>query len=134
MSRSWDQFFFPAKLQCTLHGLFYLSAYRAGGTSERRQDGQFHARRHVVVVSMNYRLRIFGFLVHPGLTAESPHHASSDDGLMDQAAAIQWVKRNIAAFGCDPANITLFGESAGSFCQPSDGLTAVEEADRKGDR
>ncbi len=93
----------------------YGGGYSAGGTSERRQDGQFLARRNVVVVSMNYRLGIFGFFVDPGLTAESPHHASGDYGLMDQAAALQWVKRNIAAFGGDPANITLFGESAGSF-------------------
>lgn len=86
-----------------------------GGTSERRQDGQFLAERNVVVVSMNYRLGVFGFLALPGLTAESPHHASGNYALMDQAAAIAWVRRNIAAFGGDPANITLFGESAGSF-------------------
>ncbi|HEX3473331.1 MAG TPA: carboxylesterase family protein [Silvibacterium sp.] len=86
-----------------------------GGTSEARQDGQFLAHRNVVVVSMNYRLGIFGFFVHPELTSESPHHASGNYGLMDQAAAIAWVKQNIAAFGGDPNNITIFGESAGSF-------------------
>ena len=64
---------------------------------------------------MNYRLGIFGFLALPSLTAESPHHASGNYGLLDQAAALAWVRRNISAFGGDPNNITLFGESAGSF-------------------
>ena len=93
----------------------YGGGLSGGSTSERRQDGQFLAHRNVVVVSMNYRLVIFGFFVHPGLTAESPHHASGNYGLLDQAAALQWVKDNITAFGGDPNNITLFGESAGSF-------------------
>jgi para-nitrobenzyl esterase len=93
----------------------YGGGYEGGGTSEGRQDGQFLAHRNVIVVSMNYRLGIFGFFVHPELTAESPMHASGNYGLLDQAAAIAWVHRNIAAFGGDPANITLFGESAGSF-------------------
>jgi para-nitrobenzyl esterase len=93
----------------------YGGGFNAGGTSEARQDGQFLAHRNVVVVSMNYRLGIFGFFVHPALTAESPHHASGNYGLMDAAAAIAWVKRNIKAFGGDPGNVTIFGESAGSF-------------------
>ncbi|WP_158943894.1 carboxylesterase/lipase family protein [Granulicella sp. S190] len=93
----------------------YGGGYRAGSTSENRQDGQFLAHRNVIVVSMNYRLGIFGFFVHPELTAESPHHASGNYGLLDQAAAIAWVKQNIKAFGGDPNNITIFGESAGSF-------------------
>lgn len=88
--------------------------YMAGGTSEPRQDGQFLAHRNVVVVSMNYRLGIFGFFALPGLTAESPHHASGNYGLMDQNAALEWVQKNIANFGGDPHNITIFGESAGS--------------------
>jgi para-nitrobenzyl esterase len=87
----------------------------SGGTSESRQDGQFLARRNVVVVSMNYRLGIFGFFAHPELTAESPHHASGNYGLLDQTAALAWVQKNIAAFGGDPNNVTIFGESAGSF-------------------
>src|SRR5262249_54714716 len=69
----------------------------------------------VVVVSMNYRLGIFGFFSHPDLTKESPHHASGNYGLLDQAAALHWVHKNIAAFGGDPENVTIFGESAGSF-------------------
>jgi para-nitrobenzyl esterase len=93
----------------------YGGGFSGGGTSERRQDGQFLAHKNVVVVSMNYRLGIFGFFVHPELTAESPHHASGNYGLMDQNAAIRWVKENISAFGGDPSNITIFGESAGSF-------------------
>jgi para-nitrobenzyl esterase len=87
----------------------------AGGTSESRQDGQFLAHKDVVVVSMNYRLGIFGFFTHPQLAAESVHQAAGNYGLLDQAAAIQWVQRNIAAFGGNPSNITIFGESAGSF-------------------
>ena len=93
----------------------YGGGFTTGGTSEKRQDGQYLAHRNVIIVSMNYRLGIFGFFVHPELTAESPHHASGNYGLMDQAAALEWVKRNIAAFGGDPSNITIFGESAGSF-------------------
>jgi para-nitrobenzyl esterase len=93
----------------------YGGGYVTGGTSEYRQNGEVLAHRNVVVVSMNYRLGIFGFMVHPELTAESPHHASGNYGLMDIAAALEWVKHNIAAFGGDPKNVTIFGESAGSF-------------------
>ncbi len=93
----------------------YGGGFLTGGTSENRQDGQFLAHRGVIVVSMNYRLGIFGFFAHPELDAESSNHASGNYGLMDQAAAIAWVRRNIAAFGGDPANITIFGQSAGSM-------------------
>jgi para-nitrobenzyl esterase len=92
----------------------YGGGLLSGGTSENRQDGQFLAHRNVVIVSMNYRLGIFGFFVHPELTAESAHHASGNYGLLDQAAALAWVNANIAAFGGDPSNVTIFGESAGS--------------------
>ena len=92
----------------------YGGGFTTGGTSEDRQDGQFLAHRGAVVVSMNYRLGIFGFMAHPELTVESPNHASGNYGLMDQAAAIAWVRRNAASFGGDPENITIFGESAGS--------------------
>ncbi|MGA8160586.1 MAG: carboxylesterase/lipase family protein [Acidobacteriaceae bacterium] len=87
----------------------------AGATSEPRQDGAHLAHKGVVVVSMNYRLGLFGFLALPGLSDESPQHAAGNYGLMDQTAALQWVKRNISAFGGDPGNVTIFGESAGSF-------------------
>jgi para-nitrobenzyl esterase len=93
----------------------YGGGFLAGGTSEPRQDGQFLAHRNVVIVSMNYRLGIFGFFTHPELTAESPHHASGNYGLMDQTAALEWVQKNIAKFGGNPHNITIFGESAGSM-------------------
>ena len=93
----------------------YGGGFQAGATSEPRQDGEHLAHKAVVVVSMNYRLGIFGFFSHSELTKESPHHASGNYGLQDQAAALQWVRKNIAAFGGDPENVTIFGESAGSF-------------------
>lgn len=87
----------------------------AGGSSEQRQDGSHLAELGVVVVSMNYRLGLFGFFAHPDLIRESPYHAAGNYGLMDQLAAIRWVHDNISAFGGDPANVTIFGQSAGSF-------------------
>lgn len=93
----------------------YGGGFVAGGTSEHRQDGQYLAHKNVVVVSMNYRLGIFGFFTYPQLVDESIHHAAGNYGLLDQAAAIEWVKRNIDAFGGNPSNITIFGESAGAF-------------------
>src|SRR5580704_14544400 len=92
----------------------YGGGLQAGATSEPRQDGEHLAHKGVVVVSMNYRLGIFGFFSHPELTKESPHHASGNYGLQDQAAALQRVRKNIVAFGGDPENVTIFGESAGS--------------------
>jgi len=93
----------------------YGGGFSAGATSEPRQDGEVLAKKGVVVVSMNYRLGVFGFFSHPELTQESAHHASGNYGLMDQTAALEWVRKNIAAFGGDPAKVTIFGESAGSF-------------------
>src|SRR5579859_1123232 len=93
----------------------YGGGFQAGATSEPRQDGEALAHRGVVIVSMNYRLGIFGFFSHPELTKESAHHASGNYGLLDQVAALEWVRKNIAAFGGDPENVTIFGESAGSF-------------------
>jgi para-nitrobenzyl esterase len=87
----------------------------AGSSSEPRQDGENLARKGVVVVSFNYRLGVFGFFSHPDLTKESPHHASGNYGFLDQIAALRWVRKNIAVFGGDPHNVTIFGESAGSF-------------------
>ncbi len=69
----------------------------------------------VVLVTLNYRLGVFGFLADPALTRESPHHASGNYGLMDQILALRWVHANIARFGGDPGNVTLFGQSAGSM-------------------
>jgi para-nitrobenzyl esterase len=93
----------------------YGGGFTAGATSEPRQDGEHLAHRGVLVVSMNYRLGIIGFFAHRELAAESPQHASGNYGLMDQTAALNWVQRNIAEFGGDPKNVTIFGESAGSF-------------------
>jgi para-nitrobenzyl esterase len=93
----------------------YGGGFAAGGTSEPRQDGAVLAQQGVVVVSMNYRLGIFGFFVHPQLAAESGRNSAGNYGLLDQVAALHWVQENIAEFGGDPANVTIFGESAGSF-------------------
>jgi para-nitrobenzyl esterase len=93
----------------------YGGGFAAGATSEPRQDGTNLAKEGVVVVSMNYRLGIFGFFAHPELAKENSHNATGNYGLMDQSAALEWVKRNIAQFGGDPGNVTIFGESAGSF-------------------
>jgi len=85
-----------------------------GGSSQAVPMGPALARQGVVLVTINYRLGALGFLAHPALTAESPHHASGNYGILDQIAALQWVRRNIAMFGGDPANVTVFGESAGA--------------------
>ena len=89
------------------------SALGAGGI-EPPFDGASLARHGVVLVTIQYRLGLFGFIGHPELTAESPNHASGNYGLLDQIAALKWIKENIAKFGGDPANVTLFGQSAGA--------------------
>jgi para-nitrobenzyl esterase len=89
--------------------------FQNGDGSEPRYDGESMARQGMVAVSVNYRTNIFGFFVHPELTKESPHHAAGNYGLLDQVAALQWVQRNIAAFGGDPTRVTVAGESAGSI-------------------
>lgn len=94
-----------------IHG----GGFVAGGGSEPRHDGEAFARKGIVLVTINYRLGVFGFLAHPELTRESGHDASGNYGLLDQVAALRWVQDSIAAFGGDPANVTIFGESAGSF-------------------
>jgi len=94
-----------------IHG----GGFIAGASSEPRQDGGNLSKRGVLVVSMNYRMGIFGFFSHPELDKESGRDASGNYGLLDQVAALQWVKKNIALFGGDPSNVTIFGESAGSF-------------------
>jgi para-nitrobenzyl esterase len=72
------------------------------------------ARRGIVALTVNYRLGVFGFFAHPGLSAESPHHCSGNYGYLDQHAALRWVREEIAAFGGDPDRVTIAGESAGS--------------------
>ena len=85
----------------------------AGGSNLPVYDGERLARRGVVVVSLNYRLGSFGFFSHPELTRESSHHASGNQGILDQIAALKWVRANIAKFGGDAKNVTMFGCSAG---------------------
>ena len=94
---------------------FYGGGFVAGSASEPRYDGETLAKKGIIVVNPNYRLGSFGFFAHPELTKESPDHASGNYGLLDQVAALEWVVKNIAAFGGDPKNITIAGESAGSF-------------------
>jgi para-nitrobenzyl esterase len=93
----------------------YGGSFQIGAGSDTRYDGEALARRGVVLVSLNYRLGILGFFATQELAQESPQHAAGNYGLLDQSAALHWVKQNIAAFGGDPANITIFGESAGSY-------------------
>jgi para-nitrobenzyl esterase len=93
-----------------LHG----GSNRVGSGAELGYDGASLASRGVIVVTINYRLGVMGFFAHPELTAESPHHSSGNYGLLDQIAALRWVKQNIAQFGGDGENVTVFGESAGS--------------------
>ena len=87
----------------------------AGATSDPTFNGESLARHGIILVTANYRLGVFGFFAHPELTRASPHHASGNYGLLDQIAALQWVHDNITKFGGDPANVTIFGESAGSL-------------------
>jgi len=94
-----------------IHG----GGFFAGFGGEERHNGARLAQKGAVVVTINYRLGAFGFLAHPALAAESPHHAAGNYGLLDQIAALQWVKRNIARFGGDPSRVTIFGESAGGM-------------------
>jgi len=94
---------------------FFGGAFTEGAGSIPLYDGDALAKKGAVVVTMNYRLGPFGFFVHPALTAESPHKASGNYGLADMVASLRWVKSNIAAFGGDPANVTVFGQSAGAM-------------------
>src|SRR5690348_8811353 len=94
---------------------FYGGGFVGGDGSEFRYDGASLAQRGIVTVTVNYRLDVFGFLALPALAKESLHHATGNYGLLDQVAALRWVHRNIAAFGGDPARVTIGGESAGSM-------------------
>ncbi len=92
----------------------YGGAFIGGSSAYPLYDGAKLAAEGLVVVGFNYRVGVFGFLAHPMLSAESPQHASGNYGLLDQIAALEWVKTNIAAFGGDPERVTVFGESAGA--------------------
>jgi carboxylesterase type B len=93
---------------------FYGGGYTSGSGSARGFDGEGLARKGVVVVTMNYRLGILGFLTTPELSSESSHHVSGNYALLDKIACLQWVKRNIAAFGGDPSRVTIAGQSSGA--------------------
>jgi para-nitrobenzyl esterase len=93
---------------------FYGGGFVAGDGSEPRYDGESMARKGIVALTVNYRLGVFGFLAHPELSKETSYHGSGNYGLLDQAAALRWVNKNIAAFGGDPKRVTIAGESAGS--------------------
>jgi para-nitrobenzyl esterase len=99
----------PRPVMVWLHG----GGFGTGAGSMPLYDGTYFAALGIVVVTINYRLNVLGFLAHPALTAESPTHSSGNYGLMDQVFALKWVKDNISGFGGDPGNVTIFGESAG---------------------
>lgn len=94
---------------------FYGGGYVAGDGSEGRYDGEAMAKTGIVTLTVNYRLGVFGFLAHPELSKETSYKGSGNYGLMDQHAALKWVRENIAAFGGDPSKVTIAGESAGSI-------------------
>lgn len=95
--------------------LFWIHGGANYNGSGRYARGQTLTQHGVVLVSINYRLGVFGFLALPALTAESPHHSSGNYALLDQIAALAWVRDNIAQFGGDPANVTIAGQSAGAI-------------------
>ncbi|HEX2533178.1 MAG TPA: carboxylesterase family protein [Chitinophagaceae bacterium] len=93
----------------------YGGGFVSGGSAVPIYDGAVLAAKGIVVVSINYRVGVFGFLAHPELTKESGRNASGNYGLMDQIAALRWIRENIAAFGGDPERVTIAGQSAGSM-------------------
>jgi para-nitrobenzyl esterase len=99
----------PLPVMVWIHGGGFVN----GGSSPAVYDGSAFARRGIVFISMNYRLGRFGFFAHPALRTENPKGPLGNYGFLDQIASLQWVKKNAAAFGGDPGNVTLFGESAG---------------------
>jgi para-nitrobenzyl esterase len=93
----------------------YGGGFGAGATSEKNYSGENLAKKGVVLVSIAYRVGQLGFLAHPELSKENPNHVSGNYGLLDMIAGLQWVKKNIVAFGGDPNKVTIFGESAGGI-------------------
>lgn len=93
----------------------YGGGFGSGGSTVPLYDGEDLAKMGIVVVTINYRVGILGFLAHPELSAENPEQTSGNYGILDQIAALEWVKKNIAAFGGDPDNVTIAGQSAGAF-------------------
>lgn len=110
---AWTAAAHPAERRAVMvwvHG----GAYLQGASSQRPYDGAALAARGVVVVTINYRLGVFGFFAHPALSRESGRDASGNQGLRDIVAALQWVQRNATALGGDPQRVTVFGESSGA--------------------
>ena len=105
----------PAKSRHAVMVWIHGGGNFAGAASEPVFDGESLARHGVLLLTVNYRLGVFGFFAHPELTRESPQHVSGNYGLLDQILALRWVQDNIAKFGGDPGNVTIFGESAGSL-------------------
>jgi para-nitrobenzyl esterase len=95
--------------------MFWIHGGANYNGSGRLSGEQTLTRHGVILVSINYRLGVFGFLSHPELRSESSHHSSGNYALLDQIAALRWVHENIAAFGGDPSNVTIFGQSAGAI-------------------
>ncbi len=95
--------------------MFWIHGGANYNGSGRYFTGETLTRHGVVLVSINYRLGVFGFLAHPELTKESPHHSSGNYAILDQIAALRWVRKNIASFGGDPRNVTIIGQSAGAM-------------------
>ena len=93
----------------------YGGGFNEGSGSVAIYDGEALAKKGLVVVTFNYRVGVLGFLAHPDLAAESPHAAPGNYGLLDQVGALKWIQENIAAFGGDPGNVTIAGQSAGAM-------------------
>lgn len=93
----------------------YGGGFNSGSSSVPLYDGENMAKKGIIFITINYRVGVFGFFSHPELTDQSPNHASGNQGLLDQVAALQWVHDNIAAFGGNPNNVTISGQSAGAF-------------------
>ena len=93
----------------------YGGGFRSGGAACPIYDGENMAQKDIVFVSINYRVGIFGFLAHPELSAEVPYGSSGNYALLDMIAALKWIKENISAFGGDPNQVTIAGQSAGAF-------------------
>lgn len=113
-----------------IHG----GAFMGGYGSEIEFDGEKYCQEKVILVTLNYRLNIFGFLAHPWFCEESEHHVAGNYGILDQIAALKWVKNNIQNFGGDPDNITVMGQSAGAMsvqtliCSPLTGNNIIAKA------
>jgi para-nitrobenzyl esterase len=104
----------PAGVKRPVFVWIYGGAFTGGSTAVALYDGEALARKGLVVVTMNYRVGVLGFLAHPELTKESDTKASGNYGILDQIAALRWVRKNIAAFGGDPNRVTICGQSAGA--------------------